>query len=200
MLPPFQLEQVITRTVREEWGRILATLVRSIGDFQLAEDALQDATELALQRWPQDGLPASPPAWLLTTARRRAIDRLRRNARYAELQQQLVHEWGLHFGDENDTEVPEGETDMDIPDKRLELIFTCCHPALDRRSQVALTLRTLGGLDTDEIARAFLDKRATTAQRLVRAKRKMRRPQFRIKYRRRINCLSGCRRCCRLFI
>ena len=160
--PSLGLEQVF----RDEWGRVLATLIGFLGDFDLAEEATQEAFALAAERWPRDGRPASPGAWLTTTARHRAIDRIRRNRTLLEKTRLLT--------------VPEGtEDDVDdadataIPDERLELIFTCCHPALALDAQVALTLRTLGGLSTDEIARAFLVPEPTMAQRLVRAKRKI---------------------------
>jgi RNA polymerase sigma-70 factor (ECF subfamily) len=148
---------------REEWGRTLAILARQLGDVTLAEDAVQEAFETALERWPRDGAPANPGAWLLTTARNRAIDRIRREQnlrRKTELLAVLEH-----------SETKEDEV---IPDERLSLIFGCCHPAFGVEAQVALTLRTLGGLTTDEIARAFLVPEATMAQRLVRAKRKIR--------------------------
>lgn len=167
VLPLFQLEQAINRTVREEWGRILASLVKSVGDFQLAEDVLQDAVESALVDWRKNGLPTSPAAWLIQTAKRKAIDRFRRDKRFAKLQPELAYLLDL---DNQDSIIPEDEV---IADKRLELVFTCCHPALDQKTQIALTLRTLGGLTTDEIAHAFLDKPRAMAQRLVRAKRKI---------------------------
>lgn len=167
VLPPFQLEQAISRTVREEWGRLLAVLVASIGDLQLAEDVLQDAVEAALHDWRLNGLPASPAGWLIQTARRRAIDRFRRDARFRKLAPEFEYLQELERSDD-DIALPET-----IPDKRLELVFTCCHPALDMKSSVALTLRTLGGLSTDEIARAFLDRPKTMAQRLVRARQKI---------------------------
>lgn len=167
MLPPFEPAQAIELTIREEYGRILAALIKSVGDLQLAEDVLQDAIEAALNHWAKDGLPTSPAAWLIQTARRRAIDRFRRDATFAKLQPELTYL----------TELEQSQDAMDeneeIPDKRLELIFTCCHPSLDQKTQVALTLRTLGGLTTDEIARAFLDKPTAMAQRLVRAKKKI---------------------------
>ncbi len=167
MLPPFPIDQVITRTVREEWGRLLSSLARSLGDIELAEDVLQDAAVKALAHWPKDGLPETPAAWLLTTARRTAIDRIRRQSRFRELTPQLSYEWSL-----NDT--GDGiELLTDIPDKRLELIFACCHPALDEKTRVALTLHTLGGLPTESIAKSFLDKTPAMSQRLVRAKRKI---------------------------
>lgn len=167
MLPLQTPRQAIDATVREEWGRILAALVKSLGDIQLAEDCLQDAITRAIEVWPDTGLPRSPAAWLLTAARRRAIDRFRRDARFAARIPELSHQLDL----ENQPEAPE-DTQV-IPDKRLEMIFTCCHPALEQKTQVALTLRTLGGLDTETIAAAFLDKPETMAQRLVRAKRKI---------------------------
>lgn len=168
MLPPFKIEQVINQLVREEWGRILAALVANIGDFQLAEDVLQDAIEQALVTWPKKGLPNSPSAWLITTARRKAIDKFRRDSRFAKLQPELAYLIELNF---DQSEI--NEEDSVIPDKRLELIFTCCHPALEEKSRIALTLRTLGGLTTEEIANAFLDKPKTMAQRLSRAKTKI---------------------------
>jgi RNA polymerase sigma-70 factor, ECF subfamily len=147
---------------REERGRVLATLIRVLGDFDLAEDALQEAFETALARWPRDGAPDNPAAWLLTTARHRAIDRIRRE-RVLDRKLALLE---TH---------PAGEEEVSsIPDDRLSLIFTCCHPALATESQVALTLRTVGRLTTEEIARAFLVSEPTMAQRLVRAKRKIR--------------------------
>jgi RNA polymerase sigma-70 factor (ECF subfamily) len=148
---------------REQWGYVLAALIGFLGDFDLAEEAAQEAFAIAAQRWPRDGVPSSPASWLVTTARNRAIDRIRRDRTLAEKTRLL--------------EVPEAvEDDVDettIEDERLELVFTCCHPALSIEAQVALTLRTLGGLTTDEIARAFLVPEATMAQRLVRAKRKI---------------------------
>lgn len=170
MLPPFQLDQSINRLVREEWGRILASLVNTVGSLQLAEDALQDAVEIALLHWKENGIPKEPAAWLLTTAKRRAIDQLRRKARFDKLQPALSYSLDLEGSDNS---AIDDEDDTVIPDKRLELIFTCCHPALDQKTRVALTLRALGGLTTDEIANAFLDKKSTMAQRLARAKHKI---------------------------
>jgi len=146
---------------------MLSSLLSSFNDWQLAEDVLSDAFEQALITWQRDGLPDAPAAWLITTARRRAIDHLRRTKRFKELEPEISRLIELERG--SDT------IDMDtvIPDKRLELIFTCCHPALDQKTKVALTLRTLGGLSTDEIAQAFLDKPSTMAQRLSRAKHKI---------------------------
>jgi RNA polymerase sigma-70 factor (ECF subfamily) len=154
---------VIEEVFRDEWGRVLATLIGFLGDFDLAEEATQEAFAIAAERWPRDGLPDNPGAWLTTTARNRAIDRIRRERAFAERAPLLVPP---------ETEDDEKEDTM-FEDERLELIFTCCHPALALDSQVALTLRTLGGLTTDEIARAFLVPEATMAQRLVRAKHKI---------------------------
>jgi RNA polymerase sigma-70 factor, ECF subfamily len=154
------LEQVF----RDEWGRVLAILIGFLGDFGLAEEAAQEAFAVAAERWPRDGTPDNPRAWLVTTARNRAIDRIRRDRTLAAKTRLL--------------EVPEAVEDevdeLEFPDERLELVFTCCHPALATDAQVALTLRTLGGLTTEEIARAFLVPKATMAQRLVRAKAKIR--------------------------
>jgi RNA polymerase sigma-70 factor (ECF subfamily) len=151
-------------TFRDEWGRVLATLIGFLGDFELAEEAAQEAFAAAAERWPRDGTPSSPRAWLVTTARNRAIDRIRRDRTLAEKTRLL----------EVPAAVEDTVDEMTIPDERLELIFTCCHPALALDAQVALTLRTLGGLDTAEIARAFLVAEPTMAKRLVRAKRKIR--------------------------
>jgi len=140
MLPPISLELSIDKTVREEWGRILASLVKHLGDIQLAEDCLQDAIILAMKNWKKNGLPSSPAAWLITVARRSAIDRLRRQQNFASKQTEISYLLDLENldTDETDSEI--------ISDKRLEMIFTCCHPALEQKTQVALTLRTLGGL------------------------------------------------------
>jgi RNA polymerase sigma-70 factor (ECF subfamily) len=154
---------VIERAFREHWGRVVATLTGLIGDLGLAEEAAQEAFARAAARWPVDGEPANPLAWLIRVGRNAALDRLRRSRTLAEKAPLL--------------QVPEAVEDVFdetvFPDERLELIFTCCHPALAREAQVALTLRTLGGLTTAEIARAFLVPEATMAQRLVRAKRKI---------------------------
>jgi RNA polymerase sigma-70 factor, ECF subfamily len=153
---------------RSDWGRIVATLIRLIGDFDLAEDVAQDAFAAAVDQWTAAGIPEYPRAWIIQTARHRAIDRLRRQARFEEnLPSLALAEWA------RTVEEPDYDN-AEIPDDRLRLIFTCCHPALALDAQVALTLRTLGGLDTDEIARAFLVPSPTMAQRLVRAKRKIR--------------------------
>jgi RNA polymerase sigma-70 factor (ECF subfamily) len=152
---------------RDHWGRVLATLVGMFRDIELAEDVAQEAFAIAAERWPQDGEPANPTAWLITTARNRAIDQLRRQQVLAEKTRLIARELTAHL-----------EPTMDEPttfrDERLELIFTCCHPALSREAQVALTLRTLGGLSTEEIARAFLTPFDTMSKRLTRAKHKIR--------------------------
>jgi len=153
---------------RSDWGRIVATLIRQFGDFELAEDAAQEAFTAAVDQWRTEGVPESPRAWIIQTAKHKAIDRLRRQTR---LKEKL--EADPDFASEPIVEAP-GLDLGEIPDDRLRLIFTCCHPALSLEAQVALTLRTLGGLQTDEIARAFLVPTATMAQRLVRAKRKIR--------------------------
>ena len=158
---------VIEQTFRNESGRVLATLISHLNDFQLAEDVFQEALIVALERWPKDGVPRKPGAWITTTARRKAIDRIRRDNTFEQKQKILQ---ALAEQDQAFTR----EDMMDgIPDERLKLIFTCCHPALAPEAQVALTLRTLGGLDTAEIANAFLVPVPTMAQRLVRAKRKI---------------------------
>jgi len=156
---------------REEWGNVVATLIRTTGDWDLAEECAQEAFAVAVERWPLDGVPRRPGAWLTTTARNRALDRLRRKANEAV----KVREAAVAVGPD------EPDDDSGVPDERLRLIFTCCHPALAVEAQVALTLRTLVGLTTAEIARAFLVPEATMAQRLVRAKRKIR--NARIPYR-----------------
>jgi RNA polymerase sigma-70 factor (ECF subfamily) len=157
---------------REESGRAVATLIRVLGDFDLAEEAVQEAFAVALERWPVQGIPRNPGAWITTTARNKAIDRLRRERRLAQKREQLEREALAEQGADT---VAQGGSDLSsIPDDRLQLVFTCCHPALAPDAQVALTLRTLGGLTTDEIARAFLVPVPTMAQRLVRAKRKIR--------------------------
>ena len=161
--------QIVGDTFRREADRILASLISSVKDFELAEDALQEAMLVALERWPVDGIPRNPSAWITTTARHKAIDRLRRTSTLARKQvllQELVER-----EEQRGTEEME---DRAIPDERLKLMFTCCHPALSLEAQVALTLHTLGGVSTPEIASAFLVPLPTMAQRLVRAKRKIR--------------------------
>ena len=153
---------------RSDWGRIVATLIRLVGDFDLAEESAQEAFTAAVDQWRAEGVPEFPRAWIIQTARHKAIDRIRRQTRFAEkLESYAVNELGPA------SEEPDYDNN-EIPDDRLRLIFTCCHPALALEAQVALTLRTLCGLETDEIARAFLVPSTTMAQRLVRAKRKIR--------------------------
>ena len=164
---------IVDRVFREEQGRAVATLIRVTCDFDLAEEAVQDAFISALETWPERGIPANPGAWITTTARNRAIDRLRRRKRLVDKTEMLGREAAL----ESELEAidpGQSEDAMQIADDRLRLIFTCCHPALAMDARVALTLRTLGGLTTPEIARAFLVPEPTLAQRLVRAKRKIR--------------------------
>ncbi len=151
-----------------DWGRIVATLIRSFGDFDVAEEAAQEAFTAAVDQWREAGVPDSPPAWIIQTARHKAIDRIRRQTRFKEKVESYAASGLIQTIEEPDYDTTE------ISDDRLRLIFTCCHPALALEAQVALTLRTLGGLDTEEIARAFLVPPATMAQRLVRAKRKIR--------------------------
>jgi RNA polymerase sigma-70 factor (ECF subfamily) len=159
------LEAQVERVFHEEYGRAVAVLVRVFGDIDVAEDAVQDAFATALQRWPSSGVPPSPAGWIITTARNRAIDRLRREASRDDRHAQaaLIH-----------AQQEESDVGATVRDDRLRLIFTCCHPALAGPAQVALTLRLLGGLTTEEVARAFLVPEATMAQRLVRAKAKIR--------------------------
>jgi RNA polymerase sigma-70 factor, ECF subfamily len=164
---------ILEQTFRDEWGGVVATLIRFLGDFDLAEEAAQEAFAIAAERWPRQGFPDNRRAWLITTARNRSVDRIRRTqtlaAKASLLQLQAA---------------PENAMDPStFPDERLELIFTCCHPALSTEAQIALTLRSLGGLTTDEIARAFLVPESTMAQRLVRASARSKPPPSR----------SGCR-------
>jgi RNA polymerase sigma-70 factor (ECF subfamily) len=160
---------------REEHGRVIATLIRVLGDFDLAEEAVADAYLAALERWPSDGVPTNPGAWITTTARNRAIDRARRAASFARKAAVAARDEAFDAAARAGALQAAAEDEMHpIPDDQLRLIFTCCHPALAPESAVALTLRTLGGLTTPEIARAFLVPEATLAQRLVRAKRKIR--------------------------
>jgi RNA polymerase sigma-70 factor (ECF subfamily) len=168
ILDPNAANSTIDSVYRSDWGMIVATLIRLIGDFDLAEETAQEAFAAAVDQWPVSGVPEFPRAWIIQTARHKAIDRIRRRTRFAEKLETYV-ESGLV----RTMEEPDYDTD-EIPDDRLRLIFTCCHPALTLEAQVALTLRTLGGLETEEIARAFLVPTTTMAQRLVRAKRKIR--------------------------
>jgi RNA polymerase sigma-70 factor, ECF subfamily len=159
---------VVEQVFRHESGRAVATLIRVLGDFDRAEEAVQDAFLVALERWPSAGVPSNPGAWIVTAARNKAIDRLRRERRLAQKQVELAQLMTLDPGE------PDRQNRSSVVDDRLRLIFTCCHPALSPEARVALTLRTLGGLQTAEIARAFLVPEPTMAQRLVRAKAKIR--------------------------
>ncbi len=161
-------DQAVEELYRSDWGRILAALIRLFNDFEVAEDAAQEAFAAAIDQWRVSGVPDLPRAWIIQTARNKAIDRLRRRTRFTRTVRSLAVSGLSPTVDE-----PQYDTTQ-IPDDRLQLIFTCCHPALALEAQVALTLRTLGGLETDEIARAFLVSPTTMAQRLVRAKRKIR--------------------------
>jgi RNA polymerase sigma-70 factor (ECF subfamily) len=161
---------VVAGVFRQEWGRITAALIHQTGDWDLAEECAQDAFTQALRRWPRDGVPGRPGAWLMTVARNGAIDRLRRSSTYRA----KVEELAVMAARGTGTDSQEADAgDGDVPDERLRLIFTCCHPALAMEARVALTLRTLTGLSTAEIARAFLVPEATMAKRLVRAKHKI---------------------------
>jgi len=159
---------VVEALYRAEWGRILAALIKVVGDFDLAEDCAQEAFTAAVDQWPAEGIPDNPRAWIIQTARNKAIDRIRRQANFSQKIEPLL------AAAMSGTVPPPGAATDEIPDDRLRLIFTCCHPAIALDAQVALTLRTLCGLETDEIARAFLVSPSTMAQRLVRAKRKIR--------------------------
>ena len=162
---PDAVHTAIDYTLRQDRGRLIAALTAAIGDFELAEECLQDAIEAALEKWPASGIPKSRRGWLLQVARRRALDRFRREKNLKEKSAQIA------VLEQAEADAPEDT--HDIPDHRLRLIFTCCHPALDEKTRVALTLRTLGGLTTEEIARAYLDKPATMGQRLARARSKI---------------------------
>lgn len=162
------INKAIDSVYRSDWGKIVAALIKLVGDFDVAEEAAQEAFTIAVNQWKANGIPEFPRAWIIQTARYKAIDRIRRRTRLAE-----KVEWYAASGLIPTSVTPNYDTN-EIPDDRLRLIFTCCHPALSPESQVALTLRMLGGLETDEIARAFLVPTATLAQRLVRAKRKIR--------------------------
>ena len=163
------VKAAVDAAFRDEWGRVVATLIRTTGNWDLAEECAQDAFAMALQRWPKDGIPGRPGAWLTTAARNRAIDVLRRKAVGAAKLREVA---AMSLPPEPSGY--EGETDHSgVPDDRLRLMFTCCHPALALEARVALTLRTLAGLTTAEIARAFLASEPTMAKRLVRAKRKI---------------------------
>src|ERR1700744_187899 len=164
---PEQIRRTIETLYRSESGRVLATLVRLLGDLDLAEESMHEAFAAALESWPQTGIPDSPRPWLISTARFKAIDGMRRRARFDGVQRDLI----VHM-ESRTNDGPPG--DEEIEDDRLRLIFTCCHPALAPEGQVALTLREVCGLTTEEIARAFLVTPATLAQRIVRAKAKIR--------------------------
>ena len=164
----FDVSVAIDKVYRSDWSRIVAALIRQVGDFDLAEEVAQEAFAAAVDQWPTTGLPEFPRAWLIQTARHKAIDRIRRRVSFEEKIESYAASGLIPTVSEPSTET------NDIPDDRLRLIFTCCHPALAPEAQVALTLRMLGGLETDEIARAFLIPEATMAQRIVRAKRKIR--------------------------
>jgi RNA polymerase sigma-70 factor (ECF subfamily) len=166
---PDAVSVAVAAAFRDERAIVLATLIRQVGDFQLAEDAVQDAFEAAVTVWLRDGVPANPGAWITTAARRRAIDRLRRNRAVADRAERLAELTRL---DDQHVE-PSMDDESTIVDDRLRLVFTCCHPALDMPARVALTLRALGGMTTGEIARAFLVAEPTMGKRIVRAKRKI---------------------------
>src|SRR5205807_6485019 len=163
-MPPADIEKIF----RDEAGRALATLIRLVGDFDLAQDALQDAFAVALERWRSGELPANPRAWLVNVGRNKAIDRVRRNIAFRGKEQELTHELLLNASE------PCEATDATLDDDMLRLIFTCCHPSFAEEVQVALTLRTVCGLSTAQVARAFLVGEDAMAQRLVRAKQKIR--------------------------
>jgi RNA polymerase sigma-70 factor, ECF subfamily len=165
---PADADQAVEEVYRTDWGRIVASLIRLVGDFEIAEEAAQEAFTAAVHQWRADGVPEFPRAWIIQTARHKAIDRMRRSSLHQRSLQSYVVS-----GFSPTVEEPDYDT-TEIPDDRLRLVFTCCHPALAREAQIALTLRTVGGLETEEIARAFLVPVATMAQRLVRAKRKIR--------------------------
>jgi RNA polymerase sigma-70 factor (ECF subfamily) len=164
---PLPVSAVIDRIYRNESRRVLATLIRLLGDFELAEEALHDAFSAALKQWPESGVPQNPRAWLVSAGRFKAIDQLRRRARFDASLNDIAQQLELDAEEEP-------VEDHEIPDDRLRLIFTCCHPSLSPEAQVALTLREVCGLTTEEIARAFLSSAPTIAQRIVRAKTKIR--------------------------
>src|SRR3569833_411440 len=168
-MPSSQVASAVEAVYRSEWGRVVATLIGMVGgDFDLAEEVAQEAFATAVAQWDESGAPEFPRAWIISTARHKAIDRIRRKSKFEEELEPRLEQGTL------DVATAAKEYAAEIPDDRLRLIFTCCHPALALDAQVALTLRTLGGLETDEIARAFLVPLPTMAQRLVRAKSKIR--------------------------
>jgi RNA polymerase sigma-70 factor (ECF subfamily) len=162
------VQSEITSLYREHYGRILASLIRALGNFELAEDALQDAFAAAVEQWPREGAPNNPPAWIAATARHKAIDRVRRQSWFSKRRDEIQRLIEFEMSSDSD------DNSASFPDERLRLIFTCCHPAINREAQIALSLRTLCGLTTEEIARAFVTPTATMAQRIVRAQRKIR--------------------------
>ncbi len=162
------VQSEITSLYREHYGRILASLIRTLGNFELAEDALQDAFAAAVEQWPREGVPNNPAAWIASTARHKAIDKARRRSWFSERREEIQRLIEFEMSSDSD------DTADSFPDERLRLIFTCCHPAINREAQIALSLRTLCGLTTEEIARAFVTPTATMAQRIVRAQRKIR--------------------------
>ena len=165
---------LVDRVYRADSRRVLATLIRLLGDFDLAEEALHEAFAAAVERWPRDGMPANPRAWLVSAGRFKAIDRIRRRTRFDASQAELAERLDV---DASAADVP-GQDREDVEDDRLRLVFTCCHPALPPEAQVALTLREVCGLTTEEIGRAFLTAASTVAQRIVRAKAKIRDAQI----------------------
>src|SRR5574342_1350116 len=162
------VREMVDAVYRSESRRVLATLIRLLGDFDVAEEALHDAFRAALEQWPKDGVPANPRAWLVSAGRFKAIDAMRRRARFDALQAELAEHLGAGTSD------PLEWDDEGVADDQLRLIFTCCHPALSPEARMALTLREVCGLTTEEIARAFLTTPSTLAQRIVRAKVKIR--------------------------
>jgi RNA polymerase sigma-70 factor (ECF subfamily) len=162
------VQSEITRLYREHYGRILASLIRALGNFELAEDALQDAFAAAVEQWPREGVPNNPAGWIVSTARHKAIDKARRQSWFSERRDEIQRLIEFEMSSDSD------DNAASFPDERLRLIFTCCHPAINREAQIALSLRTLCGLTTEEIARAFVTPTATMAQRIVRAQRKIR--------------------------
>src|SRR5216684_134335 len=169
-MTPTEIEKIF----RDEAGRALATLIRLLGDFDLAEDALQDAFAVALERWPAESQPSNPRAWLISVGRNKAIDRVRRQISFRDKEQQLAHEIELNAMDSRDSGSEDAAEPAAVDDDMLRLIFTCCHPSFAAEVQVALTLRTVCGLTTAQAARAFLSSEEAMAQRLLRAKQKIR--------------------------
>src|SRR6202051_4436405 len=187
-----QIRALLDSLYRVDSGRILATLIRLLGDFDLAEEAMHEAFAAALSVWPSTGVPGNPRPWLISTARFKAIDTLRRRARFDASQDELARYLEAQWSS------AEGSNEEDsLEDDRLRLIFTCCHPSLAPEAHVALTLREVCGLTTEEIAKAFLTTPRTLAQRIVRAKAKIRETRFRTRCRRRRNCRSDWARCFR---